>query len=66
MTELELAKRDIRKLKDQQAESLRLLKACVPHTGMIMGEELNAHIAELSGTHFNAREYNAERLPGEQ
>jgi hypothetical protein len=66
MTKEQLLQRDIKLLKQQQDESLRLLKACVPHVGMMLGEELNAHIAELSGTHFNARDYHFEKLPGEQ
>jgi len=33
---------------------------------MIIGEELNAHIAELTGGYFSAVEYNYEKPVGEQ
>jgi len=66
MTETVLLKRDIKILKQQQAESVRLLKACIPHLGMMLGEELNAHIADLSGTYFNAKDYHYEKMPDDQ
>jgi Asp-tRNA(Asn)/Glu-tRNA(Gln) amidotransferase B subunit len=66
MTKTDLLERDKKQLLQQQQESLRLLKACVSQVGMVLGEELNAHIAELSGTHFNRKEYLYEKPVGEQ
>jgi hypothetical protein len=61
-----LLKRDIATLKMQQAESVVLLKQCSKQVGMMLGESILGHIAELEGTHFNSKEYHMERLPGEQ
>lgn len=66
MDKITLLQRDIALMKQQQAESVRLLKACKGQCGMMLGEEVEAHIAELTGGHFNAKEYHYERPVGEQ
>lgn len=66
MTKEQLLQRDIKLLKEQQNESARLLKACVPHLGMMLGEEILSHLAVVKGSYFNSADYHAERLPGEQ
>jgi hypothetical protein len=57
MNQITLLQRDIALLKQQQAESLRLLKACKGQVGMMLGEEIESHVAELTGAHFNAKEW---------
>lgn len=58
--------REIKLLKQQQAVSIMLLKSAKSQCGMMLGEEIESHLAELTGTHFNSKEYHMERLPGEQ
>lgn len=58
--------RENKALKEQQAESVRLLKQCSTQVGMMLGEEILAHVADLSGSHFNSKEYHYERPVGEQ
>jgi hypothetical protein len=33
---------------------------------MMLGEEINAHIAGMEGSYFNAKEYHYEKPVGEQ
>jgi hypothetical protein len=66
MDQITILKRDIATLKMQQTESVRLLKACKGHVGMLLGEDIESHLAEINGTYFNAMDYNFERLPGDQ
>ena len=66
MDQITLLKRDIALLKQQQAESTRLLKACKGHVGMMLGEDIELHLAEVTGTYFNAKDYHYEKPNGEQ
>jgi hypothetical protein len=50
----------------ERIETVDLLKACERNVGMDLGESINAHVAKMTGGHFNAVEYGYERLPGEQ
>ena len=66
MNEITLLKRDITTLKQQQAESVRLLNICKTQMGMVFGEDIEAHIALLTGTKFSSIDYHFERFGGEQ
>ena len=61
-----LLQREIALLKTNQAESVRLLKASKTQCGMVLGEEIEAHIAQLTGARFSATDYHYERPTGEQ
>jgi hypothetical protein len=50
----------------QRDDTRTILKECEKNVGMYLGEKINAHIADLDGSFFNERDYNYERLPGEQ
>lgn len=58
--------REITILKTQRAESMALLKLCEKQVGMMLGEEIRAHVASVEGTHFNSKEYHYEKPVGEQ
>ena len=52
---------------DQEREaSKELLRVCKQNTGMVTGESIEAHLAEMDGLRFNATDYHYERMPGEQ
>lgn len=50
----------------ERTVTVDLLKQCERNVGMTLGEDINAHVAKMTGGHFSAQEYHAERLPGEQ
>lgn len=58
--------RENKVLKEQQAESVRLLKQCSTQVGMMLGESILEHVAAMEGTHFNSKEYHYEKPVGEQ
>ena len=66
MDQITLLKRDIATLKMQQTESVELLKQAKSQCGMMLGEQIEAHIAECTGTYFSAKDYHFERQNGEQ
>ena len=51
---------------NEREATITLLRKVERQVGMDLGEQINAHIAEMQGTYFNERDYNFERLPGEQ
>ena len=63
---IESLTKQVAQLKEAQEASVTLLKQCVPHLGMIQGENVLQHIADLTGGYFSSKEYTAERMPGEQ
>lgn len=50
----------------ERADTVQLLKSCEKNVGMVLGEDINAHVAKMTGGYFSAQEYHHERLPGEQ
>lgn len=58
--------REIATLKMQQAESVRLLEQCSKQVGMMLGEQIQEHVASITGGHFNSKEYHYEKPHGEQ
>lgn len=64
--EFENLKRENTRLRGLQEESVRLLKASKGQCGMMLGEEIEEHVALLTGSHFNSKEYHYERPVGEQ
>jgi dsDNA-binding SOS-regulon protein len=53
-------------LDNQREQSKTILKECERNVGMYLGEKINAHLAEMDGSRFNAVDYHFERFPGEQ
>lgn len=52
---------------DQEREqTTTLLKECEKNVGMYLGEKINVHIANMTGTTFNEKDYHYERPNGEQ
>lgn len=51
---------------NEREATISLLKKCEQNVGMMLGEEINAHIAQMQGSYFNARDYHYERPVGEQ
>lgn len=49
-----------------QEESKELLRQAEKNSGMVLGERINAHLADIEGVKFSALDYNYERFPGEQ
>lgn len=66
MSELQHLKNENARLRAQVAEGVEIAKAFQKETGMVWGERIGLHLSECEGGHFNSREYNYERLPGEQ
>lgn len=66
MNEVVLLKREIKGLKEQQAESVALLKELDREVGIVAGEKIAKHIAQLTGTRFNEREFDMSDHNGEQ
>ncbi|AMR34148.1 hypothetical protein A0256_23200 [Mucilaginibacter sp. PAMC 26640] len=50
----------------EREETITILKSCERNVGMVLGEDINAHVAKMTGGYFNATEYLFERMPGEQ
>lgn len=65
-TEIEQLKRENARLSGLVSEGVEIAKAFKKETGMVWGERISSFIADAEGSHFNAKEYNYERLPGEQ
>lgn len=63
---IEILEKKVADLKKAQDASIAFLKECVPHLGMIAGENILHHIADITGGYFSSKEYTAERMPGEQ
>lgn len=53
-------------LKEQQAESVRLLTACKSWVGTDLGEQIAQHTAEIKGQRHNSAEWNMADTNGEQ
>jgi hypothetical protein len=51
---------------DLQAENVRLLKLFKQNTGVIIGEQIDEHLAKVEGKFFNAREWDMKETNGEQ
>lgn len=51
---------------EEEEESINLLTQCKSHVGMVIGDPLRAHLANLKGTYHNSKEFNYERPVGEQ
>ncbi|GAA4338559.1 hypothetical protein GCM10023149_48600 [Mucilaginibacter gynuensis] len=51
---------------EEREKTINLLRELERHVGMHHGEKINAHIAEMTGTYFNERDYHYERPVGEQ
>jgi hypothetical protein len=66
MTESVLLKRDIKMLKEQQQESIALLKQISGQVGLVWGELIAEHISTLTGARYNAKEWDQSDLNGEQ
>jgi hypothetical protein len=66
MSELELVKRDKSVLLQQQKESIALLKELDKEVGLVAGEKIAKHIARLTGTRFNEKDFDMSDLNGEQ
>lgn len=58
--------KQVEDLRTSQEASIALLKQCVPHLGMIAGENVLQHIADLTGGYFSSKEFNYEKPNGEQ
>lgn len=63
---LSVALKIAEKFDQERQESKRLLRVCKQNTGMMDGESIEAHLAEMEGVKFSAKDYHYERLPGEQ
>lgn len=50
----------------EREETIELLKRLEKNVGMMQGEEINIHIANMKGQKFNSVEYFFERMPEEQ
>lgn len=64
--ELQQLKKENARLRELVAEGAEIAKAFQKETGMFWGERIGLYLSECEGGHFNSREYNYERLPGEQ
>lgn len=50
----------------ERNETIQLLKLLEKNVGMVLGEEINTHIAHMQGQKFNAVAYHYEKPVGEQ
>lgn len=66
MTESVLLKRDIKMLKEQQQQSIALFKALSKQVGTHYGEQIDEHIASLTGVRFDAKAWDLADRNGEQ
>jgi hypothetical protein len=55
-----------RKLDEERAVTVDLLKKCERNVGMDLGEDINKHIAGITGAYFNAVDYHYEAMPADQ
>jgi hypothetical protein len=52
---------------DKEREAtVDLLSECEKESGMFLGPKIKAHIAKMTGRHFNEIEYHYEKPVGEQ
>lgn len=63
---LSVALKIAEKFDQERVESKELLRLFKQNTGMVVGERIEAHLAEMEGVKFSAKDYHYERLPGEQ
>ncbi|MBB6109726.1 hypothetical protein SAMN05421821_105143 [Mucilaginibacter lappiensis] len=54
------------KFDQERTATAELLKKCEKNVGMYLGEEINAHVANMTGQHFSAVDYHYEKPVGEQ
>lgn len=66
MTKETLLQRDIKLLKEQQNESIALLKELDKEVGLMAGEKIAKHLANLQGIRFNEHEFDVQDRNGEQ
>jgi hypothetical protein len=63
---LDLAIKVTAHLETEREQTKELLKECERNVGMYLGEKINSHLAGMTGTYFNERDYHYERPVGEQ
>lgn len=61
-----ILERENKILKEQQAESIRLLTACKSWVGTHLGEHIAQHLAAIGGRRHNVAEWNMADVNGEQ
>lgn len=66
MTETVLLKRDIKILKEQQAESIALFKVLSKQVGTHFGELIDEHVSSLEGRKHNPLNWDFADKNGEQ
>lgn len=50
----------------EREDTMTLLKKCEKNVGMILGEDINQHLATMCGRKFNAIDYHYEKPVGDQ
>lgn len=50
----------------EREETQVVLKRCLKETGMILGEQINIHLASMKGTRFSSLDYFYDKPTGEQ
>jgi len=58
--------REIKYLKSQQEESVRLLSICLKNVGTETGKEISTHLAVIKGQRINPADWNLQDVNGGQ
>lgn len=63
---VETAIKVLEPIDQEREETINLLKRCEKEVGMVLGEDINQHIANMSGRIFNPIDYHYEKPVGDQ